>query len=326
MDALSDVLRVTRLTGAVFFTTRVTAPWAIRSLPPERLAPLLGVRPDCFAMFHVVVEGRCRFALDGGEPVEVEAGTMVLLPHGDEHVMASGPGLEPEPVTALLPARDEPGIPNIEGGGGGDAARFVCGYLHCDQRFNPLIGALPGLIVACPRRGLLRALPRAGEGSGRSSTSVETTSIDGDGDGGGATDTDRWLATTLRYAMEEAESDRPGSPAMLARLTEVLYLEVLRRYMRELPAERTGWLAGLRDPEVGRALRLVHAHPDRKWTVDALAREVGLSRSALAQRFSDLVGEPPMQYLAGWRMHLARHLLKQPALSIAQVAKRVGYG
>lgn len=317
MDALSDVLRVTRLTGGAFFTARVSSPWAIRSLPPERLAPMLGARADCFAMFHVVVEGRCYFVLDGHEPVEVDAGTIVLFPHGDSHVMASRPELEPQPVTDLLPSEPEPGIAGIETGGGGEVARFVCGYLHCDQRFNPLIGTLPELIVACPRRGRLVAVPSAN----RSGPAAMTASPEDE-----PTDADRWLATTLRYAMEEAENDRPGNPAMLSRLTEVLYLEVLRRYMRELPAGQTGWLAGVRDREIGAALRLLHAAPDRKWTVESLAREVGLSRSALAQRFSEIIGEPPIQYLAGWRMHLARHLLRQPALSIAQIARRVGYG
>jgi transcriptional regulator GlxA family with amidase domain len=136
---------------------------------------------------------------------------------------------------------------------------------------------------------------------------------------------DGWLATTLRHTIEQADATDPGSSAMLARLTELLYLDVVRRYMQQLPPGRMGWLAGVKDPEVGRALRLLHARPDRPWTVDDLAHEVGVSRSGLAQRFTELIGEAPMRYLAAWRIQLAKHLLLQAALPIAEVADRVGY-
>jgi AraC-like DNA-binding protein len=129
----------------------------------------------------------------------------------------------------------------------------------------------------------------------------------------------------MRHSIEEADGARPGSFAMLARLTELLYVEVLRRYMQQLPSGHTGWLAGVKDPEVGRALRLLHARPERQWTVEDLAREVGVSRSGLAQRFTELTGEAPMRYLTGWRIELAKHLILQASLSIAEVAERVGY-
>ena len=138
-------------------------------------------------------------------------------------------------------------------------------------------------------------------------------------------DADGWLASTLRHTIEEADGTRPGSFAMLARLTELLYVEVLRRYMRQLSSGQTGWLAGVNDPEVGRALRLLHAQPQRQWTVEELAHEVGVSRSGLAQRFTELVGEAPMRYLTGWRIQLAKHLILQAGLPIAEVADRVGY-
>jgi AraC family transcriptional regulator, alkane utilization regulator len=202
-------------------------------------------------------------------------------------------------------------ILQLDYGGGGEATRFVCGFLHCDQRFNPLIGALPTMLCVCGRDS-------AGQGE---PSEVETAKRPGVVlvDAGG------WLASTLRHTIEEADGMYPGSSAMLARLTELLYVEVLRRYMQRLPSGHTSWLAGVKDPEVGRALRLLHARPERQWTVEDLAREVGASRSGLAQRFTELAGEAPMRYLTGWRIQLAKHLILQAGLPIAEVADRVGY-
>jgi AraC-like DNA-binding protein len=311
MDILSDVLRVVRLSGAVFFTARMSSPWAAASPTPGELARVVMPGAACLTLFHVLVEGTCRLDLRGQPPVQLHAGDVVVLPHGDPHVMGSAGGLAAKPLTAMLPALAGQEIPHLEGGGGGPAARFICGYLHCDQRFSPLVGALPPLLLVRSDGGTLRvstpadAAPRNGEAAG----GQEAT----------------WFERTLRFTIEEAEQRRPGGAAMLARLTEILYVETLRAYMAQLPAGRAGWLAGVNDPDLGQALQLLHARPAEKWTVDGLARAVGRSRSALAQRFSDLVGEPPMQYLARWRMHLAQDYLRQPALSIAEVAARVGY-
>ncbi len=312
MDPLSDVLRVVRLRGAVFFNARLSAPWCVDSLSPEGLARLVGARGGCVALFHLMVEGHCRIALQGLEPVDVEAGSIVMLPHGTSHLMGSR--LEsPASMEALLPrvmaSLKEGTIPSVEYGGGGEEARFVCGYLHCDHRFNPLLGCLPDLLVACPRRGEIRALP--GPRSGAS------------GEEGPAED--RWLQAALDHTLAEVDDEAPGTPAMLTRLTELLYLEVVRRYMGSLRSEETGWLAGVRHPQVGEVLRLLHAEPERAWTVEALGRKVGLSRSALARRFAELVGESPMRYLTGWRMQIAQNLLDRGDLSVAQVASRVGY-
>lgn len=202
-------------------------------------------------------------------------------------------------------------MPRLDHGGGGAATRFVCGYLHCDQAFNPLIGALPTLLYVSGR-----------DGSGRPARSEAETA---EGRGVVRVGADGWLATTLQHTVEEADGTHPGSSAMLARLTELLYLDVLRRYMQLLPSGHSGWLAGVKDPEVGRALRLLHSRPERPWTVEELAREVGVSRSALAQRLSELAGEAPMRYLTGWRIQLAKHLILQTGLPIAEVAARVGY-
>jgi AraC-like DNA-binding protein len=303
MDVLSDVLRVVRLTSAVFFTARFSSPWSIESPPPDQLARSLRLRAESIALFHVVVEGQCFISVDGHAPVRMEARDVIIFPHGDAHVMSSHIGARPRPIGALLPSQPSEEIPQLDYGGGGEATRFVCGYLHCDQRFNPLIGALPTMLCVC------------NGDSARQGKPPDVVPMDADG----------WLARTLRHTIEEADGMRPGSSAMLARLTELLYVEVLRRYMQELPSGRRGWLAGVKDPEVGRALRLLHARPERQWTVEDLAREVGVSRSGLAQAFTELTGEAPMRYLTGWRIQLAKHLILQSALSIAEVADRVGY-
>jgi AraC-like DNA-binding protein len=241
----------------------------------------------------------------------MEAGDVVIFPRGDAHVMGSHVGVRPLPIGRLLPSQPSEEIPSLDHGGGGEATRFVCGFLHCDQAFNPLMGALPTLLCVSGRDHAGQR-PRS-EAEAAERPGVVLVGADG------------WLATTLRHTIEEADATHPGSSAMLARLTELLYLDVVRRYMQKLPSGQSGWLAGVNDPEVGRALRLLHARPERPWTVEDLAHEVGVSRSALAQRFSELIGEAPMRYLTGWRIQLAKHLILQSGLPIAEVADRVGY-
>jgi len=134
-----------------------------------------------------------------------------------------------------------------------------------------------------------------------------------------------WLGTTLKFTVNEARAARPGNVAMLGRLTELMFVEILREYMQRLSTDQRGWFAAVNDPHVGQALRLLHANPVRDWTVDEVAREVGLSRSVLAQRFAELVGEAPMRYLANWRMQLAKQMMREGMRSIQEVATRVGY-
>ncbi|HEV7130048.1 MAG TPA: AraC family transcriptional regulator, partial [Ktedonobacterales bacterium] len=189
--------------------------------------------------------------------------------------------------------------------------QLVCGYLHCDQRFNPLLGALPELLVVhpCDTEAEVGLPPLTAQ-----APSAVLAIQSGD-----------WLQTTLRHTIEEALGERPGKSEMMARLSEILFVEIVRRYMQQLPFTQHGWLAGVRDPLVGQTLRLLHAHPEQAWTVEALADEVAVSRSTLAQRFTTFVGETPMRYLAVWRMQLAKYLLKQTTLNVGEVAQRVGY-
>jgi AraC-like DNA-binding protein len=216
----------------------------------------------------------------------------------------------PTPLTSIFTPRAHDDPPLLSHGGGGTASRFVCGYLNCDQRFAPLVESLPTMLLVRGRGGY--SAIEAVDESGIRPTVVPQ--------GSGT-----WLGTTLRFTINEARTARPGNAAMLGRLTELMFVEILREYMHRLPAGHGGWLAGLNDPHVGKALRLMHANPARDWTVDDLAREVAASRSVLAQRFTDLVGEAPMRYLAGWRMQLAKQMMREGARNIQDVANRCGY-
>ena len=310
MDVLSDVLRVVRLSGAVFFTAEFTSPWAVQSPPSDSLAAMILPDAECVSLFHVLVEGNCWVECRDHPPVRMEAGDVIIFPHGDQHDMSSSKGRKATSLLSLLPDRRSPDLLQLTHGGGGDSSRFICGYLHCDQRFNPLIGALPTILIVRSRDGYV---------------AVEAVDQEGQRPSNVVPAAEKWLTGTLRYAISEARSARPGSVTMLGRLTELMFVEILRQYMQQLPDGQTGWLAGLNDAQVGKALRLMHEDPAKSWTVEALARSAAISRSALAQRFTDLIGSSPMHYLASWRIQLARQMLRNGTQSIPDVAARVGY-
>jgi AraC-like DNA-binding protein len=311
LDVLSDALRVIRLSGAIFFRAELTAPFAIESPPPPRLAARLLPAAECLALFHVLAQGQCWVVPDGETPFRMEQGDVVIFPHSHPHVMTSRVGTAPTSLDGILPETATDELPRVTFGGGGPTTRFVCGYLQCDQRFNPLMGALPVLLWIRRRQGVTE-LESTGHGPGRRAVTLPP-------------DAGAWLTTTLGYLLAEVAAIQPGSRAMLARLAELLYVEVLRRYAHHLPVGQTGWLAGLSDPQVGRALRMLHGDPAQAWTVETLARAAGVSRSGLALRFTELIGESPMHYLTAWRMHLARQILRENRFAIPEVAARVGY-
>jgi AraC family transcriptional regulator, alkane utilization regulator len=309
MDVLSDVLRVVRLSGAIFFAGEFTAPWALESPPAKALAPVILPRAECFTIFHVLAEGTCWVKAKGDRPIQMTAGDVLVLPRGDEHVMASDLSLVPTPMRILVPQTPWPGMPPLTHGGGGEAARFVCGFLHCDQKFNPLFGSLPKVLRV---RNLEGNVVLESGGAERRPPDRPIPFHAG-----------MWLNTAIYYLIKEVQT--PGSQMMLARLTELIFVEVLRLYMQNLAVNQKGWLAGLNDPYVNRAITMLHAQPGRAWTVEDLARDVGVSRSALADRFTDLIGESPIRYLTTWRMHLAKQLLSEGEHSLAEIAERVGY-
>jgi AraC-like DNA-binding protein len=294
MDALSDVLRVAHLTGGVFLHAEFLAPWCIAArVAPEHCAPALGPASHLI-IYHYVVEGDLRIRVEGedGEGLVIGAGQIVLLPRNDLHLMGSDLSLPPVAGSDIIHPPKDGGLFSIHYGGTGRRTRMVCGFLGCDSaKGNPVISALPPLLKL-------------------------------DVEQGGAAE---WIRSTLQYAAEEVSIGRPGSETVLAKLSELLFVETVRRYAETLPEGQTGWFAGLRDPYVARALALLHHDIARRWTVDDLCREVGLSRSALADRFIRLIGVPPMHYLASWRMQVATQQLRNTSVSLAQLAEIVGY-
>ncbi len=308
MDVLSDVLSVVRLSGAVFFRAEFSAPWAIES-KRELLAAIVKPEIECVVLFHILVDGECIVECGTLPAVTMEAGDVIVFPHGDLHTMRSHDGKKTTPIGSVLSPRSGDELPHVCFGGGGSESRFICGYLCCEQRFNALVGSMPTMLVARSRDEY--AGIEAIDDRGKRSTTVPQ--------GSGT-----WLGTTLKFTINEARAARPGNAAMLGRLTELMFMEMLRVYMQHVPADHGGWLAGVNDSQVGKALRLLHADPARDWTVDELAREAAISRSALAARFVDLVGEAPMHYLFNWRMQLAKQMLRE-SRTVQDVALRVGY-
>lgn len=287
MDPLSDVLRVVRFEAAYFYGVEASEPWSVASPPSSQIKSRILPTAEHLISYHFVTEGRAFGGLTGGEMVELNAGDVIVFPHGDSHVMSSASGMQADPENYHVPDR----YPNtvLLGEGGHRTTSFVCGFFGCDLRpFNPLLASLP-------RQMHLRCMPTA------------------------------WLGGLTRQVTEESRLGRPGADTVLTRLAELMLIELLRRYLDELPPGRTGWLAGLRDEVVGRSLALLHAHPGAPWTLAELAREVSSSRSRLAERFALLVGQPPMQYLTQWRMQVAANLLVEEDAKVAAVGGRVGY-
>lgn len=310
MDVLSEVLRVVRLSGAIHFCAEFSHPWAIVSSPPEMLAGRLFPGAEAVTPFHIATRGKCFLSWGSVAPIAFEEGDVVVFARGAQHVLASAPGIPPVPIKDIYrPAADR--ITVLQHGGGGEESRFICGFLHSDQRFAPLFDAMPSLTCLRVRDGAL--ILESYTDSGRY---AEPVRLD---------EPPHFWQAAIAHLVREASGTSFGNRALLARLAELLFMEVLRWQLTYLSKGHAGWLAGLNDPHVGRALSLMHADPARGWTVDDLAREAGISRAALAKRFVEIVGETPMQYLAGWRMHLARSLLRESNIGVAQLALRVGY-
>jgi AraC-like DNA-binding protein len=290
MDALSDVLRAVRLTGAFFFDVHACAPWVAETPLGKSVVDAMFPGSDHLISYHLIMEGTCWATIEGEEPIKLSAGDIIVLPQGDTHVLATEIGMRnsPEmsmyrrPDSGLLPSKISVGTAN------GEPTHFVCGFLGCDSRpYNPLLTALPRVIhIRDVASGALGAYFRA--------------------------------------ALAESRG-RMGGECMLGRISELMFVDVVRRYLESLPPDRNSWLGGLRDPYIGRALTALHERPARDWTLEVLAQEAALSRSAFAERFTQFVGQPPMQYLANWRMQLATNYLRSGTESVAAVANRVGY-
>jgi AraC family transcriptional regulator, alkane utilization regulator len=311
VDVLSEVLRVIRLTGAIHFNAGFTQPWSFMTSPPGLLAARLMPGAEAITLFHVATSGSSWVTCGNIAPVRIDAGDVIIFPRGDQHVMTSDLDLTPVPISSIMPKVATNQITLVEHGGGGEEARFVCGYLHSDQRFSPLLDAMPALICVRMRNGTL-VLEAFSETGRHAEPVVLEQEV-------------QWWQASLAHLIGESTTPGQGNRALLARLSELLFMEVVRWQLRYVSEGRRGWLAGLNDPSIGRVLALLHAEPARDWTVEQLAQRAALSRATLAKRFVELVGETPMQYLAGWRMHLAKRLLRDSTRGLAEIAVRVGY-
>lgn len=292
-DLLSAVLEAVRLRGAAYFLVDARAPFAAEAPHADAIADAIMPHAQHVLEYHVLARGECWAGIVGEPPVKLVAGDVVAFPHGDAHVISSAPGLRNPPDIAAMRSTVQERLPFrlVQGQGTAESAQLVCGFLGCDARpFNPLLETLPRLLHV-----------RSG--------------ADSDG-----------LRALIQLALAESQSRRAGGECMLARISELLFVETVRRYLQSVDPEETGWLSGLRDPIVGRALTQLHARPRHDWTIDELARECASSRSVLAERFAHFVGLPLMQYLARWRMQLAASLLLEGQATVADVAYRVGYG
>ncbi|MDZ4866014.1 MAG: AraC family transcriptional regulator [Alphaproteobacteria bacterium] len=294
MDVLSDVLRAVRLTGAVYFDMNARAPWVAES--PATATICAKVMPDFERVisFHIMLEGVCwaQLADESVPPIKLESGDAVIFVRGEAHVMASEQGTRSRPDMDLYFKPNDRPLPFVfEVGGSGENARFVCGYLGCDALpFNPILEALPQIMH------------------------IKSSSSSG-----------RLIHELIRTALKESQSPRAGGETILSKLSELMFLQAIRDHIETMPELSKGWLSGLRDRHVGAALSLMHGRPAENWTLDTLAKEVGQSRSAFAERFADVMGVPAMQYLGNWRLQLAARALERPGISVAQAAAEVGY-
>lgn len=293
MDAFSEILSGVRLNGAVFFTAEFSAPWGFSVPASNTTAAMVAPGAAHLVLYHLVIEGGAVVELADGQSIGLSPGDVVIFPHGDPHHMSSGKGvIRPFPnygITAKIKSRD---LSPLHAGGGGETSRFVCGYMTCDP---------------CLSRPILNGLPP-----------VFKINIRTDRSG-------YWLESSILHLVEEAASGRVGSEAMLAKLSEALFVDTLRRYVASLPDQQMGWLAGARDPVVGKSLGLLHSRIAHPWTIADLADEVGISRSALVERFTRYLAEPPMTYLTRWRLQLAARSLEKTSRGVAEIAADVGY-
>lgn len=293
MDVLSEVLRIVRLEGALFFNGEFSAPWCLSEPRSTTIVPFLSPEAGHLILYHFLTEGSAYAMLPDGQREELIAGDIVIFPHGDAHLLGNGSIEKPVDAVLTFAKNLKEGLKLARFGGGGDITKFVCGFMTCDPRLSEVfLAGLPKMLK----------VHVSNEPSGQ------------------------WLENSIRFSVGEADGSNAGVGLVLARLSEVLFVETLRRYISALPPDQTGWLAGARDPIIGQALALMHKQPEHPWTLADLARRIGLSRTRLAERFREFLGESPMAYLAQWRLKLGAEILQSTEDSVAEVAAAVGYG
>jgi len=290
MDVLSTVLKTVKLEGAMFYNAEFSASWSFRAPASHLMAPYLSPEPRHVIIYHLLTHGQAYASVEDGQRVSLSAGDIVVFPHGDPHFMGNGRDVEPRDHAKILQEILSQGLKLARMGGGGEITRLICGYLVCDPQLSKaFLGGLPPIFKV---------------------------NIGNDSSG-------KWLENCIRYAVEQAVNSQSGSEIVVAKLSEALFAETLRRYVDLLPPGQTRWLAGARDTDVGNAL--MHGQPSDSWTIAELAKRVGVSRSVLAERFRHFLGVPPMAYLSRWRMQMGAQLLTATSHSVAQIAAEVGY-
>jgi len=291
VDALSEILKAIKLRGSLFFNAELTSPWCLREPSADEIAPFISPDGGNLVLFHMVTEGKLYARLDAGERRDLTAGEVVVFPHGDHHILGSGKPERPVNSMTAFAGNLTRGLKLAHYGGGGEVSRLVCGYIVCEKKLSDrFLWGLPKMFTVRPF----------------------------DGPGGA------WLESAIRYSVDGGNSEA-GSELVISRLAEVLFVEVVRRYLNSLPAEQKGWLAGVRDPAIGVSIALMHMEPAEDWTIDRLAKKVCLSRTSFVQRFQEFLGESPMAYLAKWRLQLGSELLLSADQSVAEIALSVGY-
>jgi AraC-like DNA-binding protein len=291
-DLLSDLLGKLRISGIVLFRAELREPWLVYTPPSRELAQMLPGRAAHLIPFHVISAGGCRLELAERKPELLNKGDVVLLPYGDSHHLGGGDATDSVQLSHLLPSPPWPDIPVVEYGGMGAATHIICGFLQCDELlFHPILRHLPAVMHISPNE----------------------------------TGGDNWLASTIRHTATEATKPMPGTREMLPRLTELMFVEILRKHLHGLSADEVGWFAAFNDPVVGGALKCMHAAPLQRWSVESLALRVGASRTILADRFKHFLNQPPMKYLAHWRLVLAAQLIRSGDDPMKTIAEQSGY-
>jgi AraC-like DNA-binding protein len=289
---LSGTLARLRLQGAIFLRGEYTEAWAYESLPPRDAVAVLAPGTERMILFHVIASGRAWIETSDSERHWASAGDVIVLPYGDGHRMGGTEPADLVPVAELIDPPPWDRMPVIRHGGRGAATEVVCGYLTCDHPlFDPRLRALPPVFVVRPPKGAAR----------------------------------EWVRASISYAMQQTALVADNRFEAPTRIPELLLVEVLKLHLATAPADRTGWLRALRDPVLAPALAAIHAFPERKWNLLSLAKQANVSVSLLDERFREVLGLAPIRYLTGWRMHLARDLLRSSDLGVAAVAHRVGY-
>jgi AraC-like DNA-binding protein len=292
VDVLSEVLKVVKLQGAMFYNGEFSSPWSFCSPASRTVAPYLAPGAGHVIIYHLLTEGHASARLLDGDHIALEAGELVIFPHGDPHIIENGPRTKTVDLAGELARIVAQGLKLSRFGGGGEVTKFIRGFMACDPQLSQVfLSGLPPVFKVS-----IRNVPSG-----------------------------RWLENSIRFSVDEADASRAGGEAVLAKLSEVLFVETLRAYIAQLPPDQTGWLAGARDVEVGKTLALMHRNPAHPWAIASLGKEAGVSRSVLAERFRRYLHESPMACLTRWRLQLGAQMLTSTSHSVAQIAPEVGY-